>query len=179
MTNGNDERLKRGLGVARQSREVQDRKVTQNRELSDADRLEMFRMAMFNDALPNIPDIPGYHVCWLSTENPRDTIQRREMLGYIPVTQADAPGLTNITVKTGEYAGLIAVKEMVAYKLPMSLYQAFMKEAHHDAPRREEEKISEAAESLAAQAGANAGPLIEDEGFQELRQNVSAPSHFD
>jgi hypothetical protein len=46
-------------GVSRQSRQAQDRRTTQDRVLSEDDRLEVFRMQLFNDALPDIPDIPG------------------------------------------------------------------------------------------------------------------------
>ena len=53
-----------------------------------------------------------------------------------------------VTQKTGEYAGCIAVNEMIAAKLPESLYQRYMKEAHHDAPLREEDKLAEVAELM-------------------------------
>ena len=43
MTSNTDERLKKELGVGRQSREMGDRQVTENREVTDDDRLEMFR----------------------------------------------------------------------------------------------------------------------------------------
>ena len=76
----NDGRLKRELGAGRRSRGFQDRSVTERRDLSDDDRLEMFRAQMYRDALPLIPEIPGYHVCWLTTMNKADSIQQRIML---------------------------------------------------------------------------------------------------
>ena len=72
-----DERLKRELDDGRRPRAAQDRHVTEDRQMSDDERLEMFRMNLYNDHLPNIPDIPGYHVCWLTTTNKSDTIQQR------------------------------------------------------------------------------------------------------
>ena len=70
-----DDRLKKEqLSVSRRDRAMDDRQATENRELSDDERLEMFRMQLYNDALPNIPDIPGFHVCWLTTTNKNDTI---------------------------------------------------------------------------------------------------------
>ena len=59
-----DDRLKKELGVSRQPRAAEDRQVTENRVISDDERLEMFRLQLYNDALPVIPDIPGYHECW-------------------------------------------------------------------------------------------------------------------
>jgi hypothetical protein len=142
MTNSTDERLKKELGVGRQSREMEDRQVTENREVTEDDRLEMFRAQLFNDALPDLPDMPGYHVCWLTTTNPRDPIHRRIQLGYEPIKR-DVPGMEFASVKTGEWSGLIGVNEMLAFKLPETLYQRFMQEAHHDAPLREENKLAE------------------------------------
>jgi len=169
----NDDRLKRELGVARRARAMDDRQVTENRTVTDEERLEMFRMQMHNDALPDLPPIPGYHVCWLTTTNPRDPIQRRTQLGYEPVRPEDAPGLEFATQKSGEYVGFIAVNEMLAFKLPESLYQAFMKEAHYDAPLREENKLAETAEFMRQQAEQSGGRLIEDDGMEDLR--FSAP----
>ena len=104
-----DDRLKKELGVSRQSRAAEDRTITENREMTDDERLEMFRMNLYNDHLPNIPDIPGYHVCWLTTTNKSDTIQQRSRLGYELIRAEDVPGMELVTQKTGEYAGCIAV----------------------------------------------------------------------
>ena len=101
MTNSTDERLKKELGVGRQSREMEDRQVLENREVTDDDRLEMFRAQLFNDALPDLPNIPGYHMCWLTTTNPRDPIHRRIQLGYEPIKASEVPGMEFASVKTG------------------------------------------------------------------------------
>ncbi len=178
MTEGTDDRLKRDLGVNRRSRAADERTLTEDRVLTDADRLEMFRLQSFNDALPDIPPIPGYHVCWLTTTNPRDPIQRRLRIGYELIRAEDVPGMEHSTLKTGEYVGCVGVNEMIAAKLPESLYQAFMKEAHHDAPRQEEEALNAKTDRMRADmedAGAN---VIEEEGFQDLRHIVRAPERF-
>lgn len=153
-----DGRLKKELSVSRQSRQTEDRRTTHDREISEDERLEMFRMQLYNDALPNIPDIPGYHVCWLTTTNKGDTIQHRTRLGYELVRAGDVPGMELITLKTGEYAGCVAVNEMIAAKLPLTLYHRYMQEAHHDAPMREESKMADAS----AQAGGL--PVEDNEG---------------
>lgn len=173
-----DERLKRDLGVSRRSRGEEDRHVTENREMTDDERLEMFRMQLYNDALPNIPDIPGFHVCWLTTTNKNDTIQQRLRLGYQLIRAEDVPGMDLVTQKTGEYAGCIAVNEMIAAKLPMSLYQRYMKEAHHDAPLREEDKLAETAELMRQQAERAGGKLIEGDGMAEMREYNPRPREF-
>ena len=179
MTNSTDERLKKELGVGRQSREMEDRKVVENREVTDDDRLEMFRAQLFNDALPDLPEMPGYHMCWLTTTNPRDPIHRRIQLGYEPIKASDVPGMEFASVKTGEWAGLIGVNEMIAFKLPESLYQRFMQEAHHDAPLREENKLAETAEIMRQQAEGSGSTLFEGDGLMEMRDNNPRIGLFD
>jgi len=179
MTNNTDERLKKELGVGRQSREMEDRQVTENREVTDDDRLEMFRAQLFNDALPDLPNIPGYHMCWLTTTNPRDPIHRRIQLGYEPIKASEVPGMEFASVKTGEWAGMIGVNEMIAFKLPEALYQRFMQEAHHDAPLREENKLAETAEIMRQQAEGSGSTLFEGDGLVEMREHNPRIGLFD
>ena len=173
-----DDRLKKELGASRRSRALDDRPVTEQRDVSDNDRLEMFRQRLFNDALPDIPDIPGWHICWLTTTNPRDPIHRRIQLGYEPVKPEEVYGMEYATLKTGEWAGHIAVNEMLAFKLPMSLYQKFMQEAHHDAPLREENKLAETAEIMREQAARVGGKLIEGDGMTDMYEPAPRPAAF-
>jgi len=160
---------------SRDTRRTSDRNVSENRELTEADRLEMFRQQLFNDALPDLPSLTGYHVCWLTTTNPRDSIHRRMQLGYEPIRAEEVPGMAYASLKTGEYAGMIGVNEMVAFKLPMSLYQAFMKEAHHDAPLQEERKLDSTADMMRAEAEKHGAKIIEGDGNEEIRRNAAAP----
>ncbi len=179
MTSNTDERLKKELGAGRQSREMEDRKVSENREVTDDDRLEMFRAQLFNDALPDLPDMPGYHVCWLTTTNPRDPIHRRIQLGYEPIKADEVPGMEFASIKQGEWSGLIGVNEMIAFKLPLGLYQRFMQEAHHDAPLREENKLAETAEIMRQQAEGSGSTLFEGDGLQEMREHNPRIGLFD
>ena len=175
-----DERLKKELGVVgRRSRALDDRDVTENREMTDDDRLEMFRMQQFSDALPDLPIIPGYHMCWLSTTNSSDPIARRMRLGYSPVRSEDIPGFEYASQKTGEWAGCVGINEMLAFKLPLSLYEKFMQEAHHNAPAREEEKLADTADFLRRQAQSTGSTLFEGDGMQELHQSNPARGRFD
>ena len=173
-----DDRLKKELGNSRQSRAAGDRLVTENREMTDDERLEMFRMNLYNDHLPNIPDIPGYHVCWLTTTNKSDTIQQRSRLGYELIRAEDVPGMELVTQKTGEYAGCVAVNEMLAAKLPLSLYYRYMQEAHHDAPLREENKLAETAQIMREQAARAGGQLIEGDGMTDMYDPAPRPAAF-
>jgi hypothetical protein len=169
-----DERLKKSAGDNRDNRVVQDRTTSENRELSDDERVEMFRQQFFQSSLPDLPKIPGWHLCWLTTTNPRDSIQTRMRLGYTAVKPEDVPGWEYAAVKTGDWVGFIGVNEMLAFKLPISLYEKYMKEAHHDAPMREEEKLTDTAEFMDQQARASKTNLVRGDGNSELGQNRSA-----
>ena len=173
-----DERLKKDVGASRRTREAEERTVTEDRTVSDDDRLEMFRQQLFNDALPDLPELPGYHSIWLTTTNPRDSIHRRIRLGYEPIKPEEIPGLEYASVKTGEWTGFVGVNEMLAFKLPMSLYQKFMQEAHHDAPLREENKLAETAEIMREQAARAGGKLIEGDGMTDMYEPAPRPVAF-
>lgn len=172
-----DERLKKNAGEGREpSRAVADRATTENRGISDDERVEMFRQQFIQSALPDLPKIPGWHTCWLTTTNPRDSIQVRMRLGYEPIKSEDVPGWEYVTLKTGEYQGLIGVNEMLAFKLPQSLYERFMAEAHFDAPLREEEKLADTADFLRSQAQAQGSELQMGDGMSGLVRRVPRPS---
>lgn len=167
-----DDRLAKEVGASRRSRQSEDRQVTENRVISDNDRLRMFQNQLFNDALPDLPVIPGWHLCWLTTTNTRDSIHRRMQLGYEPVRPDEVPGMEYATQKTGEWAGMIGVNEMLAFKLPMSLYEMFMQEAHHDAPNREEGKLSDTADFIRNQGARDNVEVYEEEGYADLRHSA-------
>lgn len=99
-----DERLKKSADN-RENRAMADRAVTEDREISDNERVEMFRQQFFQSALPDLPKLNGWHTCWLTTTNPRDSIQTRLRLGYQPIKPEDVPGWEYATVKTGEWNG--------------------------------------------------------------------------
>ena len=167
----NDDRLTNKPGRPKLERTMQDRTVTENREITEDDRVQMFRQQFFQSSLPDLPKIPGWHTCWLTTTNPRDSIQMRIRLGYEPVKPEDVPGWEYATLKTGDWAGLIGVNEMLAFKLPLSLYEKYMREAHHDAPMYEEEKLLDTVQFLEQQASASKSRLQIGEGNMEIGQN--------
>jgi len=167
----NDSRIKKAEDPARESRELQDRAVTENREMSDAERLRLFRENFAQAVLPDIPEIPGFHVCWLTTNNPRDSIQNRIRQGYVPIRPTDLPGweIAEFTTKTASYGDIIGINEMLAFKIPEHLYQMYMKEVHHDAPHREERKLVDTADRIREQARRQKSDVEEDTGIVTIR----------
>jgi hypothetical protein len=141
----------------RRDRGLDSQKSADSRVLDDQERLSEFRMSLYQSVLPDLPKIKGYHVIWLTTNNPGDSIPSRLRLGYEPVKPREVPGFESLSLKTGEYAGMIGVNEMVAFKLPLHLYQMYMKEAHHDAPLAEEEKLDAAIEAMQDEMARRAG----------------------
>lgn len=180
-TQRSDERIAREATEARDDRESSDRELSADRELTDTERLDALRMQYFQQTLPNLPEIPGYHVCWLTTQNPRDPLNGRIRLGYEPIRPADVPGYESVTLKTGEYAGFIGVNEMVAFKIPMRLYQQYMREIHHDEPDRQEEQLQAAlrdAQETAAKVNPNIR-VIPERGSAELGKDKRPAPIFD
>jgi hypothetical protein len=57
---------------------------------------------------------------------------------------------------------------MLAFKLPISLYEKYMLEAHHNAPLREEEKLTDTADFLEQQARASKSSIQVGEGNMEM-----------
>lgn len=149
----------------------------QERDLSDEERLEMFRLSMFQEILPAVPQFPNYHLCWLTTNNPRDSIQGRIRQGYQLVQAAELPGQweTN-TVNTGQYAGCVCINEMILAKLPMRLYEMYMIEAHHNQPLAEEGKLRATLDAIKDQAAGQRGSLIEEEGTAQLGTRTRRPN---
>lgn len=171
-----DGRLKSEPGAARRPRGAEDRRVTQDREYTEDERLKLFRLQQFHDALPSLPDIPGYHLLWHTTTNTKDTVAHRMRLGYELVKPEDVPGYEEVALKTGEYAGAVGINEMIALKLPLDLYQLYMREAHHAEPRRQEEIITVEADRIAAEARGQGADIIEDDGLADIRRSRPAPN---
>jgi hypothetical protein len=151
-----DERVKKSVDEGRENRAMVDRAHTENRE---------------------VPELPGWHMCWLTTTNPRDSIQARIRLGYEAIKPEDVPGWEYASLKTGDWQGFIGVNEMLAFKLPISLYEKYMMEAHHDAPNREESKLTETAEFLQQQAEASGSSIVQGDGNKGL--GVERSGQFD
>lgn len=164
------------IDPARMDRELTDnRDVSEDRELTDIERLDMLRLELAQDRLPNLPKIPGWHMIWLSTNNASDTVAQRLRLGYQLIKASELPGWDHSVASEGSYAGYIMVNEMIAAKLPMRLYQMYMKHFHHDEPLREQGKLVANLDGLRQQAEQHGAKLIEGDGMQALRESVPVP----
>lgn len=125
--------------------------------------MELFRQAHAQAALPNLPTIPGYHTVWLTSTNPKDSLSFRRRLGYEPITPEEYVGFGEFAtgVAGTPQAGLICVNEMVAFKLPIDLYNEYMQENHHYAPAREDEKLTDAAQQAKEHLQRKTGKSVE------------------
>ncbi len=181
MNNTDEERLRNDSSDDRQDRTMLDRAVTESRELSDEDRIEAYRMQSFQHVLPDIPPIPGYHTCWISTTSQNDTVLARMRMGYEPVTRADIPGwdFDKSSLKTGEYAGFIGINEMLAFKIKDSLYQAYMKIAHHDKPNQQDAKLVQDVGEIQARAKSQKTYVQSFDGADDIESNLRKQPRFD
>lgn len=161
-----DDRIKKNTTAGRESRALQDASRTAPEEnfVSSEERRRMFRSEWLQEALPTPPEIPGYHLCWLSSTNQYDPIHKRMRLGYEPVKAEELPGFEHLKVKAGEHVGFVACNEMLLYKLPMDIYQELMYELHHRAPMEEQEKIKVQQEQLLGERDSNGKTLVSIEG---------------
>lgn len=174
-----DSRLKKSLTAGgRTNRASRDelRESPEDKFVSSDERRQMWKDEWTQSALPNAPDIPGWHVCWLSTTNSYDSIDKRIRLGYRPVMADEVPGFENNRVKAGEHVGYVACNEMLLYKIPMDLYQDIMAHFHHDAPLEEANKIRVQAEQQVGRdsSGKRLG-MVEGEGLGDIDKPVAAP----
>jgi len=176
-----DSRLKKSLsaGGREQNRASHDpvREAPEETFVSSEERRKMWKDEWTQSALPNAPDLPGWHVCWLSTTNSYDSIDKRIRLGYIPVKAEDVKGFENYRVKAGEHTGYIACNEMLLFKIPMDMYQEIMAHFHHDAPLEEANKIKmQAEQAVGRDSRGRALGQVEGEGIEQLDKPLPAPS---
>lgn len=178
-----DSRLKKTLNAGgRESRSSQDssRAAPEEAFISKQERRKMWSDEWTQSALPKVPDLPGWHLCWLSTTNGYDSIDKRMRLGYVPVKADEFPGFDNYRVKAGEDIGFIACNEMRLYKLPMEIYQEVMTQMHHEAPNEEADKVRVQVEQLQGNRDSSGKSLgsVEGEGFGNLDRNVKMPVFY-
>ena len=175
-----DSRIKKSLSAGgRESRASldQSREAPEETFVSSDERRKMWKDEWTQEALPKIPEIPGWHLCWLSTTNSYDSIDKRIRLGYVPVRADELPGFENYKVKAGEDVGFIACNEMRLYKIPMDVYQDVMLQMHHERPMEEADKIRVQVENLQGARDSRGRSLgqVEGEGFGDMDRNVKIP----
>ena len=162
-----ENRLKRNAGANRENRGAtadKSRAAPEEGFASAEERRRMFRSEWVQEALPTPPEIPGFHLCWLSSTNQYDPIHKRLRMGYTPVKAEELPGFENYRVKAGEHEGFVACNEMILYKMPEDIYQEIMAEMHHYAPMDEQEKIKVQQDQLLNAKDSNGKRLGQIEG---------------
>ena len=174
-----DERLTKSAATAdRGSRSAEDvrRQDNDGTATTVSERRKMFKNEWTQEALPNPPAIPGFHLCWLSTTSSYDSIHKRVRMGYVPVKVEEVDGFETYRMKGGEFDGFVAVNEMILFKLPNEIYNELMQELHHHAPNDEEGKLAEIASQ--GQTDSNGTPLgsIEGDGFNTLGSKKRTPN---
>ena len=178
-----ESRLKKSLNAGgRESRASQDitRQPPQEKFINSQERQtrKMWSEEWTQSALPKVPQVPGWHTCWLSTTNSYDSIDKRMRLGYVPVKSEEMPGFENFRVKAGEHTGFVACNEMLLFKIPMDMYQDVMTQVHHEMPNDEAEKIKVQVEQLQGGQDSSGRNLaeVEGDGLRQLsRRNVPDP----
>lgn len=142
-------RIKRDLDdrMAERAQEVIERSmVADPDDVARRERLDAFRDKWQNSALPDIPagTLPGMHLCWLSTTNTYDSIDKRMALGYEPVKAAElGKGFEGLgKMNSGKFEGCISCNEMVLFKLPEDVYQEVMRMLHLEDPLEHQRNIT-------------------------------------
>ena len=172
-----DSRIKRSAGETRQNRTEQDAsRAAPEENFPVAHERRRARNEFQQTVLPSIPDIPGYHLCWLATNSQYDPIHRRFTLGYTPVRADEMPGYDMYKVKDGDQSGHIMCNEMLLCKMPMDVYQDIMLEHHHYQPMDEAEKIKVQQEQLVNQRDRTGKAMGSIEGGLPDESNVRLPT---
>jgi hypothetical protein len=169
-------RIKRDLDD-RLSDRVQEVKARaeSSEDLSNRERIEAFRDKWQNSALPEIPEgaIPGFHLCWLSTTNNYDSIDKRMALGYEPVKASElGKGFEALgKMNSGKFEGCVSCNEMVLFKIPEEIYQEVMRMMHLEDPLEHQRNITQQVRG-AAEAGKGGRSLLEG-GLLEMEKEAA------
>jgi hypothetical protein len=174
-----DSRLKKNLSAGGRSNRAEldtDRAAPEEQFVSSDERRKMWKDEWTQSALPKVPELPGWHLCWLSTTNSYDSIDKRIRLGYVPVKAEEVGGFENWRVKAGEHIGYVACNEMLLFKLPLDIYQDVMAHFHHEAPLADAEKIRLQADQIQGRdsSGRQLGQ-IEGEGLGDIYKPIPTP----
>ena len=171
-------RIKRDLDdrIADRVQEVKDRVALDNPdEKARRERLDAFRDKWQNSALPDIPEdaIPGMHLCWLSTTNQYDSIDKRMALGYEPVKAAElGKGFEALgKMNSGKFEGCVSCNEMVLFKIPEEIYQEVMRMLHLEDPLEHQRNITSQVRSTAQEG--KGGRSIFEGGILEMEKETA------
>jgi len=170
-------RIKRDLDDRLEDRvaEVKQRVTANDEDVKRRERLEAFRDKWQNSALPDLPKdaIPGFHLCWLSTTNQYDSIDKRLALGYEPVKAAElGKGFESLgKMSSGKFEGCVSCNEMVLFKLPEEIYQEVMRMLHLEDPLEHQRNITASVRST-SQEGKGGRSILEG-GILEMEKEAA------
>jgi hypothetical protein len=153
------------------AREDQLRENDDGTEITAEQRRAMIRNEFQQEALPRVPELAGWHFCWLTTTSSYDPIHKRMRLGYQPVRVEELEGFNSLRMTAGEFEGCISCNEMVLFKIPTDQYLAIMQEFHHNMPLEEEEALKQQLVDQNAKdsSGKKLGQITDDsDGFDTL-----------
>jgi len=186
MSNKNDERMSRQDREAspRDSENLGSQAATtlareQGQHLSDPDRRAQFRAQWNESYLPTLPPKPGFHRCWVSTQHPIDTPQRRQRNGYTFVNlddvKAEGWSAEANSVKDGVMNGAVMWREMVAMECTTENYELYMQEFHFNQPREQAMGVFDGLDALADEARSKGGRVTLEDGMTNLRDRIQTP----
>jgi len=145
------------------------------------ERAEAFRDKWQNSALPDLPAgiIPGFHLCWLSTTNNYDSIDKRVALGYEPVKASElGKGFEGLgKMSSGKFEGCVSCNEMVLFKLPEEIYQEVMRMMHLEDPLDHQRNITASVRST-AQEGKGGRSVLEGGVLEMEKEAAKANSNI-
>ena len=148
---------------------------------SKRERAEAFRDKWQNSALPDLPGgiIPGFHLCWLSTTNNYDSIDKRVALGYEPVKASElGKGFEGLgKMSSGKFEGCVSCNEMVLFKLPEEIYQEVMRMMHYEDPLAHQQNIT-AQVRTSAQEGKGGRSILEGGVLEMEKEAAKANSNI-
>lgn len=144
--------------------------------LSDAEFNELLDAGFDDNRLPNVPRIPGYHCCWLTTQSPYDSISKRQRLGYTPVRYSEVPEMAMLEVGVQQADGPVTCNEMVLHKIDERRFQALMAHYHHKLPLRDEqgtlEKIHQGNDRAGRDSSGKELAHVEGDGVDTMERSV-------
>ena len=171
-------RIKRDLDdrLADRAQEIiAERSVVGESDLARRERLDAFRDKWANSALPDLPVgvIPGMHLCWLSTTNTYDSIDKRMALGYEPVKAGElGKGFEGLgKMSSGKFEGCVSCNEMVLFKLPEDIYQEVMRMLHLEDPLEHQKNITAQVRDTAQ--GNKGGRSVLEGGLLEMEKDTA------
>jgi hypothetical protein len=170
-------RIKRDLDDRLEDRvaEVKKRATANEDEVLRRERIDAFRDKWQNSALPDLPKdaIPGFHLCWLSTTNQYDSIDKRLALGYEPVKAAElGKGFESLgKMSSGKFEGCVSCNEMVLFKIPEEIYQEVMRMLHLEDPLEHQRNITASVRSN-SQEGKGGRSILEG-GILEMEKEAA------